>query len=68
MKNGKMNGYGKYTYADGKIYEGEYINGIKHGRGKLIYPTNKIYEGTFINGELNGRCSLLLTELRCGQN
>ena len=36
MKKGKMDGFGKFIFNDGKIYEGEYKNGIKQGKGKLI--------------------------------
>ena len=55
MKNGKMNGNGKYTYKeDKKIYEGEYLNGVKEGKGKLYYPDGKIYEGNFKEGLPDG--------------
>ena len=49
-----MNGYGKYTYSNGQIYEGNYVKGVKEGLGKLIYPNNKIYEGEFKNGKPRG--------------
>jgi hypothetical protein len=49
-----MNGFGKYSYADGKVYEGEYINGVKQGKGKLTYPGNREFEGNFDNGLPNG--------------
>ena len=49
-----MDGFGKYTFNDGKIYEGEYKNGIKQGKGKFIYPGNKIYEGYFDKGLPDG--------------
>ena len=55
MYNGKMNGFGKYTYAsNGQIYEGNFVNGIKRGDGKIIYPNGKIFEGKFINGVPQG--------------
>ena len=54
MKKGKMHGFGKYTYNDGRIYEGEYSEGIKNGRGKFIYSGDKIYEGMFVNGLPDG--------------
>jgi hypothetical protein len=28
-----MEGFGKFTWADGRIYEGEYLNDKKDGRG-----------------------------------
>ncbi len=54
MKNGKMNGKGKYTYIEGKIYEGEYVNGIKEGKGKLMHPDGKCFNGNFKNGVADG--------------
>ena len=53
MKNGKLDGYGKYTYKNGQIYEGTYVNGIKEGLGKLI-SGDRIYEGEFKNGKPDG--------------
>ena len=56
MANGKMNGYGKYTYAsNGQIYEGQFVNGVKRGDGKITYPSGKIYEGKFVNGVPQGQ-------------
>lgn len=31
--NGKPEGIGKYTWANGEFYEGEWVNGLKHGSG-----------------------------------
>ena len=56
MFKGKMNGWGKYTYAsNGQIYIGDFVNGVKRGNGKIIYPNGKIYEGKFINGVPQGQ-------------
>ena len=56
MAKGKMNGYGRYTYAsNGQVYEGEFVNGVKRGQGKIIYPDGKIYEGKFVNGVPQGQ-------------
>ena len=33
--NGKMHGQGRYTYNNGKVFEGTYANGIKQGVGKI---------------------------------
>ena len=54
-----MNGYGKYTYSNGQIYEGNYKDGVKEGLGKLIYPNNKIYEGEFKNGKPQGEGTII---------
>ena len=55
-----MNGYGKYTYTTGQIYEGNYVNGVKEGLGKLISTNNHIYEGEFKNGKPFGEGTLLI--------
>jgi hypothetical protein len=36
---GLPNGKGIYTWADGRIYEGEWVEGIREGEGTMIYPT-----------------------------
>ena len=42
MKNGKMEGYGIYEYADGDIYEAEFKNDCKDGYG-LLFLSNGRY-------------------------
>ena len=49
-----MNGKGKYTYIEGKIYEGEYVDGKKEGKGKIIYSDGKCFDGNFKNGLPDG--------------
>jgi hypothetical protein len=36
---GLPNGYGTYTWANGNIYTGEWIEGMRHGIGKLTMKT-----------------------------
>ena len=38
-----MHGYGIFTWADGRIYEGQYKEDTKHGIGTFIWPDGKIY-------------------------
>ena len=49
-----MEGKGKYIYADGEVYEGNYKNGLKHGFGKIFYTNATQYQGTFKNGYADG--------------
>ena len=56
---GKMNGLGRYTYANGQIYEGNYVNGVKEGKGKLTYPNGFVYDGDFIGGKPRGNANIL---------
>lgn len=42
FKFGLPNGYGKYTWSNGEIYEGSWNNGKKEGDGKLFYKVNGV--------------------------
>lgn len=46
-----MHGQGIYTWADGRKYEGEYINDKKHGFGIYTYPDGRSYKGQWANGK-----------------
>jgi len=46
-----MDGYGVFTWPDGKKYEGCYINDKKEGFGKFYWPDGKIYEGQWKDGK-----------------
>lgn len=48
--NGKKNGFGKYSYASGDKFEGEYINDKKHGVGLYTFKSGASYSGTYANG------------------
>ncbi|MGS0524405.1 hypothetical protein ACU8V7_03520 [Zobellia nedashkovskayae] len=45
FKKGLPNGFGIYTWNDGKIYEGEFKKGKKEGEGKLTFKTDSIVIG-----------------------
>jgi hypothetical protein len=53
VKNGKQ-GWGRYYYADGKIYEGEWKDDLKYGRGKMSYANGDVYDGMWLNGKRHG--------------
>ena len=40
-----MHGNGVYKWADGRMYEGEYLNDKKHGYGIYTYPDGRSYKG-----------------------
>ena len=40
-----MHGKGKYSYADGNVYEGDWKDGKKHGKGKYSWASGDVYEG-----------------------
>ncbi len=38
--NDKKEGYGVFTFKDGRVYKGQWLNGKQHGRG--TYKKNSI--------------------------
>ena len=40
-----MNGKGKFQWADGRVYEGEYVLDKKEGHGVLTWADGRKYEG-----------------------
>jgi TPR repeat protein len=46
-----INGQGKYTYANGETYSGDFKNGIREGHGTYIYADGSKYVGEFKNGD-----------------
>ena len=45
-----MNGFGKFMWADGRVYEGHYYQDKKHGKGIYKWPDGRNYEGNFKKG------------------
>ena len=43
--NGKLNGKGIMTYADGTIYEGNFKDGLEHGFGTVEYSNGDSFIG-----------------------
>lgn len=50
--NGWYEGVGKFTFADGVVYEGEFKKGEFHGKGTLIYPAGGKYKATWNRGKI----------------
>ncbi len=40
-----MNGFGKYVWQDGRMYEGYYLDDKKHGKGKFSEGDGRIFQG-----------------------
>ncbi len=49
-ENGKKNGIGKFTYGNGREYEGEWVNGQQHGEGTLRQNGEVIFKGYWTSG------------------
>ena len=54
MKDGKKNGEGTETYADGGKYVGEYKDGKANGQGNETYASGGEYVGQYKNGQVHG--------------
>ena len=50
----KREGYGKYVYTDGSVYEGEWFNDKKEGMGKYTYKDGTVYEGEWLDDVKHG--------------
>jgi len=55
FRDGKRNGHGVVTWADGSRYEGEFCDGTQNGRGVFTWADGGRYEGEFRDGNRNGR-------------
>ena len=42
-QNGVKHGKGKFVWADGTVYEGNFNNNLMDGFGKIVYPDGKEY-------------------------
>jgi len=51
--NGAYNGKGTYTYADGSVYKGNFVDGKRSGKGVLTKGKN-FYKGEWLNDQKNG--------------
>jgi hypothetical protein len=50
-----VNGKGKYTYASGGVYEGDWKDGKRTGKGKYTWADGGVYEGDWKYGMRTGK-------------
>ena len=55
----QLNGEGCLKFKNGKIIEGNFVNGKLNGFGKYTDENGNYYEGEFNNGELNGNGKII---------
>jgi len=51
VKNGRMEGRGKFFFENGNVYEGEFLNNQFHGQGTITFPGSGKYEATWVFGK-----------------
>jgi len=50
-----QNGSGRFTFEDGSIYIGDFMNGLAYGEGMFVDAEgNTLYTGQFLNGFFDG--------------
>mmetsp|Transcript_18934 Transcript_18934/g.34300 ORF Transcript_18934/g.34300 Transcript_18934/m.34300 type:complete len:476 (-) Transcript_18934:2-1429(-) len=54
-KNGRMDGWGTYKFADGHTYKGKWKDGRMHGEGVAEYSSGHVYTGSWAHGKYHGR-------------
>ena len=47
-----LHGQGKYYYANGDFYQGEFLNDLPHGQGVYVLANGNIYSGVWEQGGL----------------
>ena len=57
-ENQVRDGYGRKTYSNGTVYEGEFQEGVADGRGTFYYTNGSVYQGDVKNGSFEGRGTL----------
>ena len=55
FKDGKRNGQGTYTYANGNKYVGEFKDDKRNGQGTFTYANGDKYVGEFKDDKRNGQ-------------
>ena len=50
----EIQGFGKYSWPDGKTYEGQWKSNKMHGEGLLLWKDGKSYKGSFENDMRDG--------------
>ncbi len=54
FQKGKINGYGRLVFSDGRIYEGEWKDHYRKGKGVLTFPKGDVYKGNFNKSKFYG--------------
>ena len=49
-----MQGKGVFTWPDGRLYKGDYLDDKKEGHGVFIWPDGRKFVGCWVNGLQDG--------------
>ena len=45
-------GYGVFSWGDGRMYEGEWKEGVMHGNGRFTDKHGETFQGAWVKGRL----------------
>ena len=51
----EKHGNGKMTYANGNVYDGQWLKDKKDGKGTMTYANGDIYDGQWLNDKKEGK-------------
>jgi hypothetical protein len=54
LENLQKSGKGIFNFANGNVYEGDFVNGIFEGRGRYKFEGG-FYEGDWASGRYHGK-------------
>lgn len=54
LVEGLMSGRGVYSWADGRMYDGEWYGNSMHGQGRFDWPDGRMYFGRFERDKKHG--------------
>tara|TARA_B100001057_G_scaffold153147_1_gene153279 strand:- start:1231 stop:2679 length:1449 start_codon:yes stop_codon:yes gene_type:complete len=52
--NNKREGYGRFIFNDGTIYEGEFSGDKINGKGNMVWENGSLYQGNYLDGKRHG--------------
>ena len=53
VRKGNQNGRGRFSFPNGVVQEGHFVDGVMNGEGRIVFPdTTKKIEGYFHDGEI----------------
>ena len=50
---------GTYTWANGDVYTGAWVDGARTGEGTFTWSDGDVYTGAFVDGAITGRYVIL---------
>lgn len=57
--NEKREGFGKFVWENGQIFEGTWANNVRNGEGTLLLPNGNTIAGIWANDKLEGPAQLI---------